>query len=395
MGLNLPTTADQAATNLAAFENKLSQNTPLNNKAFLRVLSIIMAGSQTQQFKFAAERALQALALTATGDDLDRIGNNFGVTRKPAEASVLQISLPATNGTIVPVTVDFVGDSNGIRYVPDASATAAGGVASVSVTAQTLGTAGNLAISDTLTLGTPIPGAESTATVTAVNNTGAERETDDAYRERVLDAERLTTGGGNAADYRVWSEEVAGVARAYPFAGLPIGNPGFPGAPPERVVYIEADTTIDPDGIAPSSLLDEVRASITTDPDTGLARQPLGLTDATLYVESIIRTAFFVTVSGLNVDASIEAQVKADIETALTSYFRSLRPFVDGVDVLLARRDIITDPAVSEVVHDVVSAAGGSVGGVSFGLTAGSALPTYTLAQNETAKLSPGGVSYV
>lgn len=395
MALTVPTTADQAATNLAAIESKLNQTTPDNNKSFNRVLSIVLAGQHTQLFKYAAERALQTLALTATGENLDLIGNNFGVTRKPAEAAALQIELPATNGTIISVTVDFVGDSNGIRYSVDAAATAAGGVASIGVTAQTLGAAGNLSVSDTLTIGTPVVGAESQATVTAINNTGAERETDDAYRIRVLDAERLTTGGGNAADYRVWSEEVAGVARAYPFAGLPIGDPGFPGAPPERVVYVEAETTIDPDGIAPSSLLDEVRTSITTDPDTGLARQPLGLTDATLYVESIIRTPFFITVTGLSVDASIEAQVKADIDTVLTNYFRTVRPFVDGVDPVSEKNDVITDPAVSEVVHDVVFAAGGSVGGVSFGLSAGTSLPTYTLAQNETAKLSPGGITYV
>jgi uncharacterized phage protein gp47/JayE len=395
MAFTIPTTKTQADTNLAGYEAKLGQNTPINNKAFLRVLSILQAASQTQLFKYAADRALQTLALTATGENLDIIGNNFGVTRKPAEAASSQISLPAVNGTVIPVTVDFVGDSNGIRYSVDAAATASGGAASISVTARVLGALGNLSISDTLIIGTPVVGAESVATVTAVNNTGANRETDDAYRQRVLDAERLTTGGANAADYRVWSEEVGGVARAYPFAGLPIGNPGYPGAPPERTVYIESTTAIDPDGIPPASLIDDVRDNITTDPATGLARQPLGLTDATLYVEPIIRTPFYVTVSGLNVDASIEAQVKSDITTALTAYFLTVRPYVEGVDPPSEKNNVITDPAISEVVHDVVSAAGGSVGGVAFGIAAGTSLPTYTLAQNETAKLQPGGVTYV
>lgn len=213
MALNIPTTKEQSDANLANYEARLGQNTPINNKAFLRVLSAIQAAMGTQLYKYAAERALQTLALTATGDALDILGNNFGITRRTAVAANLQISLPAVNGTIIPVTVDFVGDSNGIRYTPDASATASGGAASLAVTAQTLGASGNLSISDTLTIGTPVVGAESVATVTAVNVTGTERETDDVYRERILEAERITTGGANAADYRIWSQEVAGVLR--------------------------------------------------------------------------------------------------------------------------------------------------------------------------------------
>ena len=110
-------------------------------------------------------------------------------------------------------------------------------------------------------------------------------------------------GGGNAADYREWAQEVAGVTRAYPYSGKPVALL-LESSPPDRTVYIEADTTIDPDGIAPQALLDEVRATITTDPVTGLARQPLGLTDSTLFVESISRTEFFVGISHLFVGIS-------------------------------------------------------------------------------------------
>jgi uncharacterized phage protein gp47/JayE len=351
-----------------------------------------MAGIGTGNYKYAAERVLQNLALTATGDDLDLIGNNYNVPRKAAEAAQFTITLPGINGTIIPITVDFVGDANGIRYSVDASATITGGIATINVTAKTVGVAGNLNISDTMQLGRVIPGAESTATITVVTNTGAERESDDDYRIRILDVIRATPGGGNSADYRIWSQEVAGVARAYPFAGLPVTS-SLISAPPDRTVYIEATTDIDPDGIAPQSLLDEVRATITADPETGISRQPLGLTDDTLYVESIVRTTFFVTISGLVISANQEAQVKADIDTALTAYFRSIMPYVDGLDSPLDRNDTITDPSVSAIVNDVVSAAGGSVESVAFDITPGSSIPKYQVNLNELGKL--GAVSYV
>jgi uncharacterized phage protein gp47/JayE len=391
MPITIPTTQEQYEDNLSTFESKLNQTSPLNDKAFLRVLSAVQAGQGTGIYKYIAERILQVFAITATGIDLDVIGGNYGIVRKAAESAQFTITLPGTNGTVIPITVDFVGDANGVRYSNDAAGIVSGGIATLNVTANSAGVDGNLNVSDTMSIGTPIAGAESQATITVQTNTGTEQETDDDYRIRILDVIRAIPGGGNAADYRIWSQEVAGVARAYPFSGLPVGMTGS--APPERTVYIEATTTIDPDGLAPSSLLDEVREIITEDPDTGISRQPLGLTDDTLYVESIIRITFYVSISGLTVDSNIEAQVKSDIEDALELYFRAVRPYVDGLDSPLDRNDIMTDPSVSSVVQDVVEANGGSVESVAFDTAPGSSIPSYQLAQNELAKL--GAVAYV
>ena len=160
-------------------------------------------------------------------------------------------------------------------------------------------------------------------------------------------------------------------------------------------MYVESTTAIDAVGIAPSGLLTQVRVSITTDPVTGLARQPLGLTDETLFVVAITRTAFFIQISGLSIDPVIETTVKAEIEAQLTAYFLGLRPFVDGVDAVIDRTDLITDLTVSNVVQDVLSASGGTAQAVAFDTAPGGSLPEYQLGQGETAKLSPGGITYV
>jgi len=273
----------------------------------------------------------------------------------------------------------------------DASAVSVGGVATLNLTAENTGPAGNLQPGQQLTITSQIPGATTTATVTSLDNTGANEESDDNYRIRVLDAIRNQGGGGNSADYREWAQEVNGVVRAYPYAGRPF-NDFTPPAPPDRTVYVEADTSIDPDGIAPPSLLDQVRDSITADPNTGITRQPLGLTDETLFIESIRRTAFFVEVRNLNVSPDIEGQVKNDIIAAVSIYFLSLRPFVDGLDFPDERNDLITDLTISEVVQGVIGSVGGSADGVGFGTAPAVFIPSFQLGQGEMAK--SGGVTF-
>lgn len=398
MGLNIPTTEEIKNSNLANFELALNQTSPLNSKAFLRVLASVEAMNFTALFKLLSERTKQNLAITASSEDLDRIGQEYNVIRKPAEAAVLNISLPADNGTVIPATIDYKGDSNNVRYFPDSSVIAAGGEAISDVTAETLGVIGNLNIGDTLTIGTQIAGAETTATVTTpdgIVNIGAEEETDDIYRDRVSNAIRSTTGGGNAADHKIWSEEVAGVAQAYPYAGTPSSPaPGIDvsSVPADRTVFIEADTSIDPDGIAPTALLDEVRISINNDPITGASRPPLGLVNSTLFVESIVRTTINVKITNLIVASEIEAQVKADISTALVLYFLSIQMFVTAIDLLSERNDLITDLTISDIVQDVLSVNGASAEEVSFNIGAGD-LDNYQLEPGELSKL--GTVSYV
>lgn len=394
MALTIPTTADQAATNLTQIETKLNQTTPANDKAYNDITSKLEAGQFTTLYKFAVERAKMNLALTATGDDLKDLARNYGITPKGAVSTVLTFTLPST--ATIPSTVDFVGDANGVRYALDADVVPVASVATITATAQTPGTAGNLAVSDTLTIGTQVPGAESTATVTVVDTLGVEAETDDALRIRVLDKIRTEGGGGNYADYREWSQEEPGVFRGYPYAGDPAFLETGLGtiSPVDITVYIQADTTIDSDGIPPQSLLDAARARIRFDPDdNGRARQPLPLGNSTLNIEAIIRTGFFVVITNLDVDADIEAQVKTDITTAVTAYFLALRPFIDGLDAEEDKNNKITVNSIGGIVQDVVRSVGGSFDSLSFNTGAGS-LVSYILSVHELAKLTSGGISY-
>lgn len=391
MALKIPTTQELSDQNLANFEGQLGQTAPLQERAFLRVLAAVLALAETGLYKFAAERAKQNLALTATGADLDIIGAEFETPRKLAESAVITATVTGTDGSNIPATASFIGDANGVRYFVDASAVISGGVASLSMTAETSGAAGNLQAGDTLTIVSPLAGISTTATVDSLDNMGADEETDAAYRPRVLFAMRAPTGGSNATDHKIWAEEAAGVRRAFPYAGKPpsLGLTSYPG---DRTVYVEADPSIDPDGIPPSTLLDEVRESINVDPSTGLSRPVLGLTDATLYVEAITRTSVDVTITNLVTPAGSDATVKADILAALDIYFSALAAFVGGVDLERDRNDTITTLTLGDVIQGVIGSAGASAETVEFSVSA-TPYDIYILEPGELAKT--GTVTYV
>jgi len=465
MALKIPTTQELKDLFLTNYENSLNQSVPLIPRAFLRVCAAIDALLGTSLFRFAAERVLQNLALTATDEDLDRIGENYGVYRRPANAANLEIEADADPSAYLPSTVDWVGDANNERYKADASVSEAGGVVTLDITARTTGPAGNLEVSDTLTIGTQTPGISTVGTVTAVNELGVEKESDESYRRRILTEIRTVGGGGNSADYRTWAEQTTGVENAFPYAGKPrqytvtgsdiffssadnsinstttdftdaefavghavnvqgsasndgiyainsvaankmtlaatIANEGAgptvvcdnESLPGDRTVFVEAVSSIDPDGIAPPALLASVRDNINTNPDTGRTRPPLGETDETLFVESIERTTFYFEVRDLVVDPAIQTQVESDIETALDEYAREMRPFITGLDFESDKNNTITDLTVSSVVQDIIEPVGGSAGTVGFGLVVGIFIPSYVLKQGEMAK--SGGVIFV
>ena len=386
--MNVPTTESLAAQNLTQLESSLSQTSPLQRKAFLRVLAVLEALLATGEYKFAVDRAKQNLAITAGVDGLTVLGQEFDVPRKAAVAAVVVATVPSASGTVTGASA-FIGQPNGLQYYPDASASAIAGVITLTLHCTTPGAAGNLAPGAKLNIVSPLGGVSTQATVASVAVTGAEIEDLEVWRQRILFAERATPGGSNATDYKIWAEEVAGVTRAFPFAGKPVG--GGPSYPGDRTVYVQADVSIDADGVPTTSLLNSVRAALEIDPLTGLSRPVLGLTDATLYVQPIIRTTFAVTITNLITPAGQGAAVKGVIATDLATYFAALFSYVEGVDLPQYRNDEVTTLTLSKAVQDTLEREGSSADLVAFKVS-GTSYNSYILAPGELAK---GTIAYV
>lgn len=377
---------------LTNYESKINQTSPLADVAFLKVIASEEAAVATGIYKLITEAVLQNLALTATGDDLDKILPRL--PRKPAEAFRATITIPAEDGTIFPVSRGYIGDSNSIRYAADAEVVASGGLATINVQAEIEGDSqslGNLDVGDTMSIEAPLAGASTTATITVILNIGADKETDESYRPRVLAGLRIQAGGGNIAQYREWAEKVSGVFRAYPISGRP-AYAGTP-VPGDRTLYIECDFSIDPDGIPPSPLIDEVRDALNFDPETGKSRAPLGLEDQNLWVEPIIRTALYVEIRNLQVSPALESELKTTMDEAVDAYFRTVRPYIEGADSIVDKNNLVTDNSLSFEIEDVLRSFSATADGKGFGDVPGSFLVSYIVQENETLKLG-GTITY-
>lgn len=388
--MNIPTTQELADQNLTGLEGAVAQTSPLNDAAFLRVLAVVEALNDTALYKYAGNLSLQVLALTAAGEFLDLLGNEYFTPRKMAESTKLRITMQAPDGLTLEPTSTFIGTTNGVRYTLTADSAATGGILTAEVQADTPGTVGNAQVGDTLNIVSQVAGVNPVATVTVVLNTGVEDETDQAYRPRVRFAMRAARGGGNPEDHKAWAEEVGGVVRAFPYAGKPFGTVGdsYPG---DRTVYVEADMSLDPDGIPSAGLLAEVRAALNFDPLTGKSRPVLGLTDSTLWVEPVTRSTVNITITNLTTPAGTEAAVRAAILESATLYVFAFFPYIEGVDLAEDKNDLITKPALSEIIQSVLTATGSAATDVSFTVSA-TPYNSYQLSPGELAKL--GVVSY-
>ena len=392
---NFPSFTELKNLFVQKLETELAQTSPFNNKAFNYIIAWILASIAMLMQREVGINTKNNFALTADREHLiDPFGKEYNLPIKFAQSTVLNITVLMTTGNTINSGTNYTGP-NGVLYYDATTRTAVAGVITSQVTARDPGAVGNLIPSqDTLEIATNPAGLLSpTATIVSTETTGADAEDTEVYRLRILDIERAPGGGGNSADYRNWAQEAPGITRAFPYAALPWDDVNFPGSPPQRTVYGQADTSIDADGIAPSGLLSDMEDTIITNLISLQHNEPLGLTNYELYVQSIRRTTFYTQINGATFVAGTESQVQTDIAAAVDVYYRSLFPWIEGLDAQASKNDIITAVSVSDVVQPVLKANGATAESVQFSDVPSGTLTSYLLGQGELAK--SGGVNYV
>lgn len=158
---------------------------------------------------------------------LDRHGFIRGVLRKVATAAYQAKALRCTGslGSVVHVN-DALTAKDGTTYIVTASGTiGASGYVDVDVRGDDrnyptdtsgVGSQTRKAAGDVLTFSSPSTGIAATAIlVLSLSNGGADRETDAAYRPRVLNRIAQPGMGGNANDYAQWILDQPGADQAY------------------------------------------------------------------------------------------------------------------------------------------------------------------------------------
>lgn len=385
---------------LGQLSSGLDQTVSLLPKAFLKVEAFVLSGTYIMLWKYGGYIFKQMFVQTA--DNLDTEVNGIIVNPlkfwgrlagigDPTAATQAELAIDITvftQGGSLASNTQLINSSTGVTYVTIGSTDLDAAIVPVTVRAVSdesggngAGTIGNLNPGDIITFANPIAAVDREAEVTAQTVTGANEEDTEVYRQRVLDAFQKTPQGGAYRDYELWGEEVEGILNVYPYTS---DNPG------QVDVYSEATVASsgNPDGIPTNAQLTAVLDSINFAP-TGFAFGLASRRPATAFVNSlpITRTGFDVVVDGI-VDVDDLATVEQNVTDALTEYFLSLEPFIEGLSITPAdNRATLT--TVSATIQDVVAAAGGTFTSVTMALTSGGGnITSYILQEGEKAKMT-------
>lgn len=186
-------------------------------RSALNVLARVHAGAMHGAYGLLDDIS-RFLPDVAEADRLARWAAIFGLTRKAAVAATGAVALTGTNGVTVAAGTVLV-RADGARFATTADATIAAGVATAPIAAEGAGVAGDMAEGQPLTFLSPVAGIAAIATVADGGvDGGAEEESDEALRSRLLARLSAPIRGGSRSDYVAWATEVAEVTQAWVYA---------------------------------------------------------------------------------------------------------------------------------------------------------------------------------
>lgn len=368
-------------------ENDLRTELSITNtwfgKVFLRVLATVQAGKLKLYYLFGGKIQKNIFVDTADpasqGGTLERFGSiKIGRNPYPAVAGVYTVDVTGIIGGIIPTGAQYKSTSNSTSpdylFIVETGVTLVAATGQIVIRALTPGTDSALVAADEIELTAPIANIDALALVATVDTTPVSAETVEEYRDIVIQAFQLEPQGGAATDYRLWSLDVEGVRTAYAYTKN--------GETYAVQVYVEAlpddSEPGQPEGVPPTSMLDDVEASIELDPDTTKpiyerGRRPLGVYN--LEVISVVPVGVTIRIYDLTDDSPA---VILTIETAIKDLLYTVRPYIAGADGE-NRNDVLY---LSQVVNAIATALGSTVFFSNVTMEIGSSLVTsYSFAQ--------------
>lgn len=324
---------------------------PLLRFSNLGILGNVLAGLAHLHYGYLDWISKQAVPFTATEEFLESWAALKGVFRIPATQASGQITFSGLVGTPIPAGTP-IARGDGVQFTSTADATVAiGGSAVVSAIANAdptglTGAFGNTAVGVAMTLGTSIPGIQSSGSVSTAFTGGADLETDDSLRARTLQAYQNPLQGGTQSDYQQWALQVPGVTRAW-------CNPSGYGSG-SVVVYIMLDLVEaahngfpqGTDGVATA----ETRGIAATGDQLAIANYMYDLRPCTalVYVSSPLANPINFTISGLS---TASASTKTSISQAIAGVLQQNGSPLNGtVELSLIESAIATIPGIAGFV---------------------------------------------
>ena len=210
-------TLTQLRTQARSDAATLTPNGSLLRFSNLGIVADVLAGLANGNYGYLDRIALNATPFTAV--DLEIVAGWAvlkGVTQKQPQAAALQATFSGNSGAVIPAGTPAVRLLDGFGFMTAADATVnAWGVATPTLVADQPGATGNTAVGAAMVLGNSVSGVQAQGSAGAAAAIGADLESQDAFRARMLQAYAQPPQGGSVSDYRGWAEDVAGVTRAW------------------------------------------------------------------------------------------------------------------------------------------------------------------------------------
>lgn len=259
----------------------------------LRVLPKVFAYACHGLYGFITWILKQLFADTAEAQYLERQASIQGIYRRAASKATGTLTVSYTEGATLPVGTIFMADDQ-TRY--ETTAEPEVGRYKVPVQCLEAGTVGNREEGQTYTLVSPVTGVDAEAVGSEMAG-GAEAESNESLRERLLYRLRNPPRGGTATDYVAWAKEVPGVTRAWCF-------------PKEQgigtvVVRFATDELTD-DGVPTSGMVQIVADHIA---------ESAPVTAATTVVAPVAKAVDFKIKDLIPDSESVRAQVEAELKS--------------------------------------------------------------------------------
>lgn len=313
----------------------------------------------------------QAFVQTAQGDSLDYLAVIAGLTRYPSSAAV---RLGVFNADIgIGARFSTINGENSINFISTAVATVsepAEGFYYYQMTAETAGTIGNEYTGPILPIST-IPGLTS-AELTDILVPGDDTETDEAFRERIIEALNERPFGGNIASYRQYVLGLDGVGAVQVY-------PTWNGGGTVKLSVLGADWLP-----ASEELVENVQSAVDPPPNQGLG---LGMAPIGAQVTVVAPTELTVNVSAaLTLQSGYQiGQVQQPIEDAVKAYLLTVR---QGWDTNTSSTSVVyaADVYLARITAAIVGVTG-VVNATNVQLNGGTA--DLTLTENGTTQQVP------
>lgn len=187
----------------------------LLRNAVLRVLAWVMSGLAYSVYGYADWIAKEGVPFTATDEYLRAWAALVGIYPKDSTPATGQAQFTGNTGTVLPLGSTLVRqDGTPYETTTEASVDSTGTV-TVAILALVSGAGTNAADGTPISLSPPIVGLNGSGVCWGPLTGGADQETDDQLRTRMLERYREPPQGGAALDYIEWALQVPGVTRAW------------------------------------------------------------------------------------------------------------------------------------------------------------------------------------